>query len=54
MGHGERLEQLDAVQLRHRDVRQDETHRQSCAEAGEGLRSVRGLDLDREPAARTV
>jgi hypothetical protein len=43
MGHGERLKQLDAVQLRHRDVRQDEIHRQSCAEGGEGLRTIRGL-----------
>ena len=43
MGHGERLEQLDAVQLRHHDVRQDEIHRQSCAEGGEGLRAIRGL-----------
>jgi len=43
MGHGERLEQLDAVQLRHRDVRQDEIHRQSCADGGEGLRTIRGL-----------
>jgi hypothetical protein len=43
MGHGERLEQLDAVQLRHRDVRQDEIHRKSWAEGGEGLRTIRGL-----------